>query len=409
MNHPKGQLSDSNVSRRALLLGVGGGLASALLMSSEMASALVTNPTGTSSVNPDAVRTALDYLRSRANVKNGGFSGDLLKFFRPDAKGAIDFELTRFGELSMLGSANRWNGVIDSVASQPQIISAIQNGSSVSLLVKDWTAIKWRPAPPLVPVERSPEEWAFVRKDPVRYGLDTPSWTSTDSGFGTTHLLTLENDNGQWLITKDGYNEGILGGTSPDFSADLETRVASQAFLPSNSTSLKAKTQPRRLEVPNSANLTTHTFDYNAAMAYAIKWASSYNPAYQNWGSTNADCANFVSQSFIAGGYPTDGTWSAYTYAWVNNTGLRDWLINSGRGHDETASMLGLADCVNYDWTNDGTLDHIALVTSIPGSVPLVSCHSAWQLNVPYNAIYYSGYMPNQTRKYTGTWLYYPA
>jgi hypothetical protein len=203
-----------------------------------------------------------------------------------------------------------------------------------------------------------------------------------------------------------------LAGSSPDYSAELESQATNQASRTFGSTSLGAKFLSPSQISPASANLTTHTFDYQAAISFAFLWWNSYNPGYPNWGP-DADCANFVSQSFASGGgYPTDGTWyvaGSASYAWVNNIGLRNWLISSGRGHDETASMLGLADCVNYDWTNDGVLDHIALVTDIVGGVPLVTCHSAPKLQVPYNAIYGSGYMTTQTRKYTGTWLYYPA
>ena len=401
--------SNSRISRRALLFGAGSGLASSILFSSEKAGAMPTQLMATSNVDSGALQIAIDYFRARANVIGGGKFGDFSKFFNPDVKETIDFELERYGKLSSLGSSNSWNGIIEHVSSEPQIMSATQIGSNIRLLVRDWTAINWRPAPPLIPIERSPAEWEFVRRDPVRYGLNDTSWTQTDSGFGTTHFLTLGKSNGTWSIFSDAYDEGIVGGTSPDYSFDLDSWAVGQVPKSIDSQSLKSRIQRSRPELPKSKYFSTHTFDYNAAAAYAIYWAYKYNSAYQNWGSTNTDCANFVSQSFIAGGYPTDGSWSPYSFAWVNNTGLRDWLINSGRGHDESASMLGLADCVNYDWSNNGSLDHIALVTSIPGSVPLVSCHTTSQRNVPYSSIYYAGYMPNQSKKYTGTWLYYPA
>lgn len=403
--------SSASFSRRSLLLGVGGGAALSLLGSSGMAQALGSQTTSPAKLDPEAARVVNDYLGARARVTAGGNLKNVLQFINPDRRNLIDFESARFGALSTLGSANRWNGAIDRVSSEPQIISAVQSSSSVHLLVQDWTAINWRPAPPLIPFERTPEEWALVRKDPVRYGLNVPSWRPTDSGFGTTHLVTLENNNGRWLITQDGYDESNLAGSSPDYSADLESQATSQASRTFGSTSLRAKIPPPNQNPSGSGNLTTHTFDYHAAISFAYLWWNSYNPGYPNWGP-NADCANFVSQSFVAGAYPTDGTWyvaGSASYAWVNNVGLRDWLISSGRGHDETASMLGLADCVNYDWDANGLLDHIALVTDIVGGVPLVTCHSAPQLQVPYNQIYAPGYMPSQIRKYTGTYLYYSA
>lgn len=404
-------LNDLNhsLSRRSLLLGVGGGAVVSLLSSSGVAHALVNQISTSTKLDPEAALVLKDYFGARVGGRVGGNLKNVLQFISPDSRNLMDFESTRFGALSSLGSANRWNGAIDRVSSELRVLSTTQNGVSVQVLVQDWTAINWRPAPPLVPIERSPEEWAFVRKDPVRHGLNVPSWTPTESGFGTTHLVTLENVNGHWMITKDGYNEGVLGGTSPDYSTVSESQALGQASPYSGSNSLRAKIQPARQGPSKSASLTTHLFNWQAAMNYAIYWADKYNPAYQNWGSTNHDCANFVSQSYFAGAYPTDGTWSPYTSAWINNTALRNWLISSGRGFDESYIVLGLADSVNYSWDGSGTLDHIAMVTSIVNSVPLVSCHSAWQRNVPYNQIYYPGYMPNQTRKYTGTLAYYQA
>lgn len=253
------------------------------------------------------------------------------------------------------------------------------------------------------------DEWTLVRNDPIRYGLDVPSWSLVTSGFGTLHNITLEKIGSSWKIIADNYTEGTLGLATESQSLIDSTAFKNELIKYPSSKQESANLNFAVSNQPKSRKLTTHTFDYAAAVSYALYWADKYNPSYQNWGPSNADCANFVSQCLLAGAYPTTSSWAPYTLNWINNTALRNWLISSGRGHDESSSMLGLADCVNYDWTNDGVLDHIAIVTNIVGSVPLVSCHTSWQRNVPYNSIYASSYMPSQTRKYTGTWLYYSA
>lgn len=135
-------------------------------------------------------------------------------------------------------------------------------------------------------------------------------------------------------------------------------------------------------------------------------WANSYNSAYTSY---SADCANFVPQSFKAGGYPNDGSWSPYTYAWVNNTGLRNWLISSGRGHNSSIGAMGYADAINYDWENNGSLDHIVIVTNFSsGGSPLVCSHTGAAYEVPYDSYYRSAY-PNMSLKFTSTYLYYSA
>lgn len=404
------QLNDLNYSltRRSLFLGIGGGAVLSLLSGSELAHALQNQPISSLQLDPAAIEVLKEYLRTRARVADGGRLNDVLQFINPERRNLIDFESARFDALSTLGSPSRWNGTIDQVSSQSRIIDAFQNGSNATVLLKDWTSINWRPAPPLVPIERSPVEWSLVRKDPLRYGLNVPSWTPTESGFATIHLITLENVHGRWLVTSDGYNEFTLAGSSPDYSADLEAQASSQSSEAFGSTSLRAKIQPSNKKLPKAENLTSYTFDYQAAITYARTYYLNYNPNYRNLNSVGGDCANFVSQSFKAGGYPNDGTWYPYSSAWVNNLNLRNWLINSGRGHDSSLGGTGLADIINYDWTNNGSLDHVALVTDIVGGVPMVTGHNTDEYNKPYYS-WFIGSAPGMTMKYTGTYLYYSA
>ncbi len=46
---------------------------------------------------------------------------------------------------------------------------------------------------------------------------------------------------------------------------------------------------------------TTYTYSRSAAVAYALKWATSTNPDYERF---MEDCTNFVSQALLAGGWP---------------------------------------------------------------------------------------------------------
>ena len=409
-------MNDSRISkprqyftRRSLLIGAGSGLAFSLFGNSEVASALNSQISSSANLDPEARHVVYGYFAARAGVTSNRRIGDVLQFISPDSRNLINFESARFGELASLGSSNRWNGVIDSVSSTPEILNVVQSGNSASFLVSDWTAINWRSAPALKPIERTLEEEAIVRKDPTRYGLNVPAWKPIESGFGTEHLITLEFNNGRWLITQDGYQECALSGSSPDYSPNFETNIRSNPPPMSGFDSLKAKSRPARLFQPKTTSLTSYTFDYMAAASYAEYWANSYNSAYSNWGASNADCANFVSQSFKAGGYPDDGTWSPYSYAWVNNLGLRNWLISSGRGHDSSLGTIGYADAINYDWANNGSLDHIVIVTDWNSSgVPLICSHTGAARRVPYYS-YYIGAYPNMSLKYTSTYLYYSA
>ena len=45
------------------------------------------------------------------------------------------------------------------------------------------------------------------------------------------------------------------------------------------------------------------SYDRNAAVSYAKKYCSHYNSNYRNYNPDGGDCANFVSQCLIAGGF----------------------------------------------------------------------------------------------------------
>ena len=58
-------------------------------------------------------------------------------------------------------------------------------------------------------------------------------------------------------------------------------------------------------------------YDRDAAVAYAVRYAIDYNPAFGNWAKAGGDCANFVSQCLYAGGLP------------MKRTGLRQWYYDT--------------------------------------------------------------------------------
>ncbi|GAB4580608.1 MAG: hypothetical protein Fur0022_33500 [Anaerolineales bacterium] len=108
-----------------------------------------------------------------------------------------------------------------------------------------------------------------------------------------------------------------------------------------------------------------------------------WNPAYSYVWNVNAtircnDCADFVSQALKQGGIPQDSTWlpAWNNYAWVNVTGLRDYLINTYDGIylvSQTALQIGEPVII------PGT--HIAMASAI--NPILVSGHTNDRKNHP--------------------------
>lgn len=136
-------------------------------------------------------------------------------------------------------------------------------------------------------------------------------------------------------------------------------------------------------------------YDQAAAQVYADKWVLSHNPSYRNWISSNADCANFVSQCMQAGGFKEDSKWYynflTQSKSWVNADELKNYIKNVnggtllGRWQQKTgtnasgATFYGYVDnsaniggygseIVFYDWQGNGSMDHCSIVvgTGIP-------------------------------------------
>ena len=112
-------------------------------------------------------------------------------------------------------------------------------------------------------------------------------------------------------------------------------------------------------------------------MQYLFTHWNNYNTAqYGDLNPIGGDCANFVSQSLIARGWTMTDDWYNYDAgndwadAWGYVPAFDEWI----RSHPEYgATQLGLdqrdqvkiGDLAVFDWDNDGSLDHIQVVSSI--------------------------------------------
>jgi hypothetical protein len=143
------------------------------------------------------------------------------------------------------------------------------------------------------------------------------------------------------------------------------------------------------------------------AVAYADLYAGAagspeigyqYNGNYKNYNSLGGDCANFVSQILHEGGkfkktsiwnYDKDGS-----RAWLKAQGLKDFMINSGRGsllaygsYDKVLKAsykLLPGDLVAYE--KKGEVTHVSLVTGADSrGYSLVNCHNTDRYRVPWD------------------------
>jgi hypothetical protein len=232
--------------------------------------------------------------------------------------------------------------------------------------------------------------------------VTTTTWVAPDGrpdseGDGIDHAIVLVRRGDRWLVAADRYTSdltprllqaaGAPRATVAGAARRLETAAArgTQTAAPP---SLTVGATPAGVAPGYVAKL---TYDRAAAKAYADRYALPYNPTYVSF---SADCANFGSQVMYAGGYPQFGT----TYAsgwWYDKSGTSSpaddtyshaWIAVANqqaawntRYTDVVSSIsdVGVGDFVYYDWTGNGTWDHVAeLVGTNTAGQKVVDAHT---------------------------------
>jgi hypothetical protein len=116
------------------------------------------------------------------------------------------------------------------------------------------------------------------------------------------------------------------------------------------------------------------SYNPSQAYAYAEKWAYSRNPAYADYSDVGGDCANFVSQCIMAGGFSTSGcpgTWG--TGGTIPNVGsLESCLIQKGWASSSSIPPGGMPVGSVITFNNAA---HATLVVKA-GSNPLIAGHT---------------------------------
>ena len=135
------------------------------------------------------------------------------------------------------------------------------------------------------------------------------------------------------------------------------------------------------------------TYNRTGARYFADTYWNSANLSYVYF---DRDCANFTSQCMhvFGGQLPNDWdaptTWNydiatdAYTRSWTIAYEQYTFIKCEPRGASYlTARQLYLGDLVYYDWTGDGRIDHVAIVTGFNADgQPVVSAHNSNRHNV---------------------------
>ena len=221
--------------------------------------------------------------------------------------------------------------------------------------------------------------------------ITTATWHAPDGGSsveasGVDHVVTLTRGGDAWLVRSDAYTDQLTpayleaAGFTPstvraagrrlERTSRARVTAVDGVVLPGASIGTpRSPAMPRRYS-------DVLVYNRDGCQAYADKYALSYNPTYVRF---SADCADFASQAARAGAMPTNlgayssGWWydkkgtsspadDTYSLSWINVT--KQMGFWNGLRTDWVSSISGLSrgDLIYYDWTGDGTWDHVAVV-----------------------------------------------
>jgi hypothetical protein len=327
-----------------------------------------------------------------------GNANDLDMLYDPANKALLAFEKER-ARFYRDGLGAIWGGsTILDYTTTAQLLDLAVSGATATVRLYERTSVRWLARPQPIPAEGQ----AARQREPERYRpAPTGPQGETTTTLGVRHEVTLVKGAGGWRVAKDAFDETPIYLRSPDVvpGSWVEIRRGGPA--------------PGSAAAPTAADATPDTMvaamaTYNPALAVqaAQNNCTAYNSAFCSWSHCYTDCANFVSQCFLAGGMPQGGGWSVNyqgcpcvgpympsvgyhgSPTWVNNQALRDWVNAPGAGRGYPVAnqwQVGAGDIINYQiGSTGGTVDHVVIVTGMNANGPVVCSHTNDMCNGPW-------------------------
>lgn len=257
----------------------------------------------------------------------------------------------------------------------------------------------------------------------VAHAVTTVAWHARRAGnteaSGVDHRLTLEYSAGVWRVTADDSGDVGLpalleraGVPAPQVRAaarrlEAKAAAAGGTLAPADLAPQAAVTgTPGEAAAPKPKAFRGRlVYDRDAARAYADKYALDYNATYVRF---SADCCNFVSQGARAGGMPmalgewTSGWWydkegttspsnDHYSWSWISCSRQIAFWLGTRIDWVSSVSNVSRGDVVYYDWTGDGSWDHVAIFAGTDGlGHKVIDAHTTdhyhyyWKLGTTY-------------------------
>jgi hypothetical protein len=173
-----------------------------------------------------------------------------------------------------------------------------------------------------------------------------------------------------------------VGGLSV---TELQGGNDSLSFLMPRAASYEAGSAPLSIVVDGKSIALPSQFDYtyevrtgvDRQLEYAFRYWKNYNLAeFGTFNPVGGDCANFVSQTLLARGWPMTDDWhnfnagAEWTSSWIYTPAFETWLLENPqlgavRLELDDRDQVKIGDIVVFDWNGNGFLDHIQIVSAI--------------------------------------------
>ena len=213
----------------------------------------------------------------------------------------------------------------------------------------------------------------------------TPDGAVEHEASALDHALTLRKGTSGWHVIRDrcvdtlapGLLEAGGAGAAQATAAAtaLERAAAGRRPAPATVTGSVVATGDDQAPLPALQAIYPEAIYYDraGAVAYADRYALSYNPTYVSF---SADCCNYASQCAKAGDMPQiyvapvwwynkNGTSSPSDDRWSASWPSCSRQISAWAGRRvswvSSVSSIGRGDFIYYDWTANGSWDHVAV------------------------------------------------
>jgi hypothetical protein len=235
------------------------------------------------------------------------------------------------------------------------------------------------------------------------------------------HVIILRHEQDHWKIVSDNYNDSLWRALR-ESGKSTEEMINLMEASPSSATQSVSDKRATIYDLDDDTS--THEYDREGAVAYALRYGENPNPDYYDYSNDGGDCTNFVSQAIYEDGNTSmdipyfevpPPSWEGrngwyyvgklqHSYSWNGVDGFYSFVTDPSSSITEgpegyvvnSINELMKGDVIQYERTGDDFFDHQVIVVGwdINGD-PMVASHTE-----NFDSISYTHFAPWNTLRF---------